>query len=105
MDFLIELRHRVTGLAQCFTSKQAVADFLAGSVAPHHWEGWERLGELPAPTPAVAEAPVMADADPDHGEPFVVVLHSEVTAEELGASAIAEGSSDTYLPVDQGAAG
>lgn len=60
MNFPIELRHTASGLAKNFTTREEVAEFLAGQ-NPEEWEGWKPLN-LPAAAVESTEVPAVAVA-------------------------------------------
>ena len=56
MDFLIVIRHAISGLEKQFPTLQHIADFLDAQEDRLEWHGHEALGPLPEPTKA-PEAP------------------------------------------------
>ena len=47
---MIEIRNVETGHSRSFFTKQEIADFLADRPATENWEGYQNLGQLPAPS-------------------------------------------------------
>jgi hypothetical protein len=68
MNFLLTIRHAITGLEQNFHNHQDLANFLHRVGAEiDNWEGADKHGDLPPPTPEVvaevAAAPVAAPVE------------------------------------------